>query len=76
MPVVLAPETTADELAVLEAGNYRVFHGTDALRRCIGHLRAEQTAARQASDLASRAPSTRALQCWGPSQSFVPYDRR
>ncbi|MEU1435620.1 DUF262 domain-containing protein [Streptomyces sp. NPDC005786] len=45
VPVILAPDTTPDELAVLEAGNYRVFHSTDALRRYIGHLRAEQTAA-------------------------------
>ena len=41
-PVVLAPDTTAEEQAALEAGDYRVFHSTDALRRHIGHLRSEQ----------------------------------
>ncbi|MEW2636347.1 DUF262 domain-containing protein [Streptomyces sp. NPDC048389] len=41
-PVVLAPDTTAEEQTALEAGDYRVFHSTDALRRHIGHLRSEQ----------------------------------
>jgi hypothetical protein len=41
-PVVLAPDTTAEEQAALEAGDYRVFHSTDALRRHIGRLRSEQ----------------------------------
>ncbi|MDX3077499.1 GmrSD restriction endonuclease domain-containing protein [Streptomyces sp. MI02-7b] len=38
VPVVLAPDTTPEEQTALEAGDYRVFHSTDALRRYIAHL--------------------------------------
>ncbi|MFD0337619.1 DUF262 domain-containing protein [Streptomyces sp. NPDC127117] len=40
VPVVLAPDTTPQEQAALESGNYRVFHSTEALRRFIGNARA------------------------------------
>ncbi|MDX3779742.1 GmrSD restriction endonuclease domain-containing protein [Streptomyces europaeiscabiei] len=42
VPVVLAPDTSEEEQAALEAGDYRIFHSTDALRGYIRNLRAEQ----------------------------------
>ncbi|GGX06624.1 hypothetical protein GCM10010297_30230 [Streptomyces malachitofuscus] len=42
-PVVLAPDTTAEELAALEAGDYRVFHSADALRQFVDHVRTAPT---------------------------------
>lgn len=42
MPVVLAPDTTKEEQAALEASDYRVFHSADSLRRFIDNLRSEQ----------------------------------
>ncbi|MFM9453408.1 GmrSD restriction endonuclease domain-containing protein [Streptomyces europaeiscabiei] len=42
VPVVLAPDTTEEEQAALEAGDYRIFHSTDALRGYIRNLRAER----------------------------------
>ncbi|WP_326769096.1 hypothetical protein OG978_35230 [Streptomyces sp. NBC_01591] len=44
VPVVQAPDTTPQEQAALEAGDYRVFHSTDALRRFIYNARVEQAA--------------------------------
>ncbi|MEV7447618.1 GmrSD restriction endonuclease domain-containing protein [Streptomyces nigra] len=41
VPVVLAPDMTEEEQAALEAGDYRIFHSTDALRAHIRNLRAE-----------------------------------
>ncbi|MFF1679785.1 DUF262 domain-containing protein [Streptomyces sp. NPDC058256] len=42
VPVVLAPDTSETEQAALEAGDYRIFHSTDALRGYIRNVRAEQ----------------------------------
>ncbi|MFK4146876.1 DUF262 domain-containing protein [Streptomyces sp. NPDC004065] len=43
-PVILVPETAPEEQALLEAGEYRVFHSVDALRRYVGKLQVEQAA--------------------------------
>ncbi|NEA62033.1 DUF262 domain-containing protein [Streptomyces sp. SID12488] len=42
VPVVLAPDTTEKQQAALEAGDYRIFHSTDALRGYIRNLHAER----------------------------------
>ncbi|MER6148178.1 GmrSD restriction endonuclease domain-containing protein [Streptomyces hirsutus] len=43
-PVVLAPDITKEEQAALEAGDYRLFHSADSLRRFIDNLHMEQMA--------------------------------